>query len=191
MIRLIIVFSFLALSSFGSAFAASIPPLGSPTDGIPSQSVRTVFGFTWPATGSARTRVIYRETGIDLLAAAGDRILAVEAGIVKEAVATVPLMLGSIGYIIIEHTDGYGAKYTSYYYHTYNTQPQVTVGSAVTKGQYLADVCDLGLNTHLHFGIRNAPYDPSQAKRDYLPIAASSTTPKFPEMYVDPLLYIP
>jgi murein DD-endopeptidase MepM/ murein hydrolase activator NlpD len=189
--RLILIIAIFTICSISTAFAATIPTLGWPVDKTPAQVVRYQFGYTWPATGSARTRITYRESGIDIKATAGDRVLAAEAGVVKEAVEMMPMMVGSIGFLVIEHTDATGGKYTTFYYHTANIQPLVTIGALVTKGQYLSDVCDLGVSTHLHFGIRNAAYDPAQSRRDYLPAVASGTTPKFPELYVDPSLYLP
>jgi murein DD-endopeptidase MepM/ murein hydrolase activator NlpD len=68
--------------------------------------------------------------------------------------------------------------------------PWVKQGQAVRRGQQIGVVYDLGSNSHLHFGIRNAAYS-NVGNRGALPKTRSCgpSDPQWPEQTVNPLDY--
>jgi murein DD-endopeptidase MepM/ murein hydrolase activator NlpD len=61
--------------------------------------------------------------------------------------------IGADGYIVVlVHLLPDGARVWSAYWHI--TQPAVTMGQAVRRGDRIADVLDRGFNSHLHWEIR-------------------------------------
>jgi len=87
----------------------------------------------------------------------------------------------------LEHRDWQGLRYTSVYWHIV---PAVSQGQTVSRGQQIGWVADMGANTHLHFGGRNAPYS-NTANRGALPRYTPCGTydPVFPEVFVNPLWF--
>lgn len=126
-------------------------------------------------------------TGTDYRAEPGDRVRAVAAG---EAVyATLSPTWG--GYVVIEHGSGSNAWTTTYTH----VIPSVTVGADLNRGDVIGDIA-LGnpdyYGAHLHFAIRNAPFDLTWALRGRLPDRSCTVRsgdivePAFPEYFLDP-----
>lgn len=146
------------------AQAASIPKLYSPSSAYSINNLSLKFGDPWPYTSTSCTNLNWKHTGIDIKASAGSDVYAAEAGTVKVSKST----SGSWkDYITIEHKDSQGNKYTTVYWHLYDRK--VSVSNSVTRGQKIAAVANMGSNTHLHFGIRNAPYTYPVSSRGGLP----------------------
>jgi murein DD-endopeptidase MepM/ murein hydrolase activator NlpD len=187
--RSILVIMLIA-SSISTAFAANIPQLVWPISGATHQSVIEPFGFAYPiyAKRNAAKMVHWRETGIEIGAPANTLVSAAAPGTVV-AVAP-PSAIG--GYVIIEHDDGHGlgnsSKFTTLYYGV--TAITVKVGDPVNHGDLIASVGGIG-SSSLHFGIRNAAYDPVRSLAWDLPTKVAYSLPAFPEFYVNPLLSLP
>ena len=148
------------------------------------------FGEDWAGNSVCpSTGVIKKHNGTDYRASAGVVVSAVEGGVVKDVFA----VSGWANVIVIEHTKADGSKYTTNYWHV---NPSVIKDNAVTKGQQIAVVADLGGNTHFHFGLRLGPHLVNSSNADVSATGAlpqtictdlnGKTYPAFPELFVDP-----
>jgi murein DD-endopeptidase MepM/ murein hydrolase activator NlpD len=180
----------LIASSISTSFAATIPQLVWPISGATQQSVIEPFGFAYPiyARRNAAKMVHWRETGLEIGAPANTIVSAAAPGTVVAAGS----LSSIVPYVIIEHDDGLGlgnaSKFTTLYYGV--TAITVNVGDPVNQGDLIASVAGIG-NSSLHFGIRNAAYDPLLSLAYDLPTWVAYGLPAFPEFYVDPLLSLP
>jgi murein DD-endopeptidase MepM/ murein hydrolase activator NlpD len=177
-----IVMTVLAITVFtiSSAFAASIPKLGWPSA---TKNVIFKFGKPWPFATSC-TNITWKHTGIDIGAPNGSAVYTAEDGVVKVSQDSGTSWKE---FITVEHTDSKGKKYTTDYWHLKNRK--VSVGSKVKKGQKIAEVANMGDNTHLHFGVRNSSYD-NTANRGALPTVSCGGYPAYAASFVDPLDYL-
>jgi len=150
-----------------------------PTDKGVGTSLK--FGDDWVKKGCDEQWK--KHTGIDIKVSKGRPVYAAESGAVK-VVSSDPVWKG---WMTIEHTDGKGLKYTTVYWHV---TPLVKVNDRVEKGKKIATVADMGSNTHLHFGVRNAPYS-NVANRGGLPRTkpCGPDDPIFPEQFKNPMDY--
>lgn len=172
------------------AQAASIPQLSWPCS---ARGINLAFDGDWPYTTiDSCKNLVWRHTGIDINASAGSDVYAAEAGTVKISKSS-----GSKwkDYIVLEHKDSQGNKYTTVYWHL---NRKISVNQSVTRGQKIAVVANMGggnMGTHLHFGIYNAEYDKSpRSIRGGLPTTkCSSLYPDeiYPGKFVDPSKYLP
>lgn len=176
---LAVVIGTLALSCSASNGAIIPTYLFWPTD--PKARISTGFGDDWVAKGC--DGLLKRHCAIDISVRKGRPVYAAEFGWVV-MVGTDPTWKS---WITVNHTDWQSRAYTTVYWHV---NPQVKIGDQVSKGQRIGTVADMGLNSHLHFGIRNAPYS-NIANRGALPRSKCkpSDDPKFPEFFVDPRKY--
>ena len=122
---------------------------GSFTAPLPSGSYRISAKFgpmIDPFTGKERMH-----KGIDLAAAKGTPVLAVEAGVVTKAVSKVKIGEGSGRFIEIKHKDGFSSRYTML------SKLEVKVDDRVNAGDRIGLVGSSGRSTgpHLHFEIWN------------------------------------
>ncbi|WP_324193783.1 peptidoglycan DD-metalloendopeptidase family protein [Nocardia otitidiscaviarum] len=87
--------------------------------------------------------------GVDLAAPSGTPIFAAADG---RVVAAGPAS-GFGGWVVIDHLDAKGNRYSTVYGHMYLPQIYVKVGDVVRAGQHIADVGNAGESTgpHLHF----------------------------------------
>ncbi len=92
------------------------------------------------------------------------------------------------GWVTIEHQNSRGARYTTVYWHL--SKVSVKAGQTVKRGQQIGTVADLGGNTHLHFGVRDAAYS-NTSNRGGLPVTACTDYPAWPESFKDPKRYLP
>jgi murein DD-endopeptidase MepM/ murein hydrolase activator NlpD len=164
-----------------TAEAAAIPRLAWPTT---ARSINLGFGDDWTKYAINCTNLKWKHAGIDIGAAKGSAVTAAEAGtviIVQEA----PQWKW---WITIEHQDAKRNKYTTVYWHL--DKPPVKPGQGVKRGQQIAQVADMGKNTHLHFGVRNAVYS-NTANRGALPAKVCTGFPAFSESFQSPLGFLP
>ena len=181
--KLLIVLGTAALFLFSSfASAASIPKLAWPTA---YRTINLSFGSAWPYS-SPCTYLTWKHTGIDIKAPKTSSVYAAEKGVVKVSQDSGTSWKQ---WITIGRTDSYGQKYTTVYWHLANRK--VSVGAAVTRGQKIAEVADMGGNTHLHFGLRNASYSNNTSNRGGLPTGTCSGFSVYPESFKNPLNYLP
>lgn len=162
------------------AQAASIPKLGWPSS---ARGISLSFGGNWPFSSTC-TNMQWKHTGIDIRASKGSSVYAAEKGTVKVSQSSGTSWKD---FITVEHKDSKGNKYTTVYWHLKNRK--VSVGNSVSRGQKIAEVADMGSNTHLHFGVRNASYS-NTSNRGGLPTGTCSGYPKFQESFVNPLNYL-
>lgn len=167
---------------FGSTMTAgaNIPKLGWP---VAKNTVTLPFGGNWPFASSC-TNLAWKHTGIDIRAKKGDSVYAGEAG-------TVQVSLDSGGpwkdWITVEHQDTKKNKYTTTYWHLKNRK--VVRGNTIKKGQKIAEVADMGGNTHSHFSVYNGAYS-NTANHGGLPVKACGTYSAYPASFVNPLNYL-
>jgi uncharacterized repeat protein (TIGR02543 family) len=139
------------------------PLRGGPSDAILSTGFK--YGDPWLADrlcGGYRKRHV----GVDINFSEGQvvstntKVFAVEHGIVR-----VVKDVGSENAttILIDH-DG---RFTGSYQHLQS--PNVVVGQEVSRGQEIARLAPISAGTHLHFGIRLAPFDANIGLRGALP----------------------
>lgn len=170
-----------SLTTLGASQPA-IPPLRWPTDrGAPVG--RFDFGSNWDCLQCKKgcDDEYQLHTGIDIRVGKGRPVFAAEDGVVK-VVGSDPTWKG---WVTIEHRLG-GTVFTTVYWHI---TPSVRAGQEVTRGQQIGTVADMGSNTHLHFGVRHAPYS-NVSNRGALPKTrdCGPDRPQFPEKFVDPKL---
>jgi len=167
------------LTEVGSA-QSTIPPLCWPTDRGATVIVR--FGVDWVDFGCDGLRKLH--VGLDIKVNANGPVYAAEDGIVRWRGTTKDHPEWKEG-IVIEHNIN-GVIFTTVYWHI---NPSVKIGDLVTRRQQIGTVADMGKDTHLHFGIRHAPYS-EIAIRGALPRTKDCPDgPKFPEKFIDPLNY--
>lgn len=165
-----------------------IPTLCWPLRGtMTSRRVLRSFGadWTWRDCGG----FYKKHVGVDLAADVGEEVYAVYDGVVK-VIYTASLSHNWGKGIVVEHPG-----FTSLYLHVI---PLVEQGQWVRKGQKIAKIARIDTLTHLHFGIRCAPYS-EIAKRGALPqkhgqsdwqdgkFTGCLTDPLFPEKFINPL----
>lgn len=109
-------------------------------------------GFSWRISPISGQLLLHE--GVDMAGPMGTPIYAIADGIVTE----VNENDRSGAYIIIEHRDAAGEKYSSVYRHQYRDQIVVSSGDMVRAGQEIGHVGNNGWSTgpHLHFEILNA-----------------------------------
>ena len=138
------------------------------------------FGVTWAANSSKK------HTGLDIGIPAGTSVYATQGGVVEG--------IGDLGsgwgnYVVLSHDDN---KWTSGYLHV---TPLVSLGQTVSKGQKIAEVQDILPNPiHLHFSIRDAPYDSKSMRGALWKTSSDASTdwrgdPVYPEYFCDPLFF--
>lgn len=172
------------------AQAANIPQLSWPCS---ARGITLYFGYDWSSYATKCTNLQWKHTGIDINASAGSDVYAAEAGTVKVSQSS---NSDWKDFVTIEHKDSQGNKYTTVYWHLKNRKV-FTSGNTktVTRGQKIAEVADMGSNTHLHFGVRNASYS-NTSNRGGLPTtkcSASGMTSAdvWQANFVNPLDYLP
>jgi murein DD-endopeptidase MepM/ murein hydrolase activator NlpD len=141
-------------------------------------------GLISQAQASANDGRPKAHTGQDIAVTKGTPVYAAADGIVKAAFTVSDWK----GCVTIEHSYSQNSeirKYTTSYWHI---DYSVGVGTVVKKGQQIGKVADLGSNSHLHFGLRTAPYS-NVANRGALPRAKSDgpDDPVFTEWFRRPL----
>jgi murein DD-endopeptidase MepM/ murein hydrolase activator NlpD len=160
----------------GDALVQSrVPRLEWPTDR--GAKIALGYGADWLDNGCDGKKK--RHTAIDIKVGKGRPVYAGEAGKVV-VVGSDPTWKG---WVTIEHSSG--GKFTTVYWHI---SPSVKTGQAVSRGQKIGVVADMGSNTHLHFGVRDAAYS-NTANRGALPRnkACGTSDPQFPERFKNPL----
>jgi streptogramin lyase len=107
--------------------------------------------------------------------------------------------------VVVEHLDAGGNRFTTAYLHIASNKklnPRTTKkeGTHVNKGQMIGEVAQVsdGINPHLHFSIRRAPFDTNISLRGALPFVDEGDChctddrrhrdPVFPEFFIDPSL---
>jgi murein DD-endopeptidase MepM/ murein hydrolase activator NlpD len=168
-----------SLTTLGASQTA-IPPLRWPTDrGAPLGGY--IFGSEWNCEKCTKgcDGQFKLHTGIDIGVGKGRPVYAAEDGVVK-VVGFNPTWKG---WVTIQHELG-GTVFTTVYWHI---NPSVQTGQKVMRGQQIGTVADMGNNTHLHFGVRHAPYS-NISNHGALPKtkACGDDHPRFPENFVDP-----
>ncbi len=163
--------------------AVFLPVLQFPLSGTLESRIKEhfVWGDTW-TPGECPTGTYEKHVGIDLDATTTDDVYAAHAGVVKEIYTGQHAQWADA--LIIESADG---QFTTVYWHII-TYGNLAVNDTVTKGQHVADVADLGDNTHFHLGIRMAPFVSGISDKGALPIAncGNPVKPAFPEHFIDP-----
>ena len=154
-----------------------------PLAGFPG-TINLAYGANW-SFGQCPGGTDKLHSGLDVAASVGDDIFAAEAGTVKDIFTGQHGTWGDA--IVIEHTSGY-RTFTTVYWHV-EKYGSLAVNNTVTKSQHIADVYNLGGNTHFHFGIRMGSYDADNSLAGALPTTAcgsNPTYPAFPESFIDP-----
>ncbi len=116
----------------------------------------------------------------DYVATSGQNVYSASRGVVKWA----RNQSGGWGYaVVIQHESGF----TTSYLHL--GVPSVIEGSEVQKGTLIAKVKDLGLDTHLHFGLRVSDFHSTFSQAGMMPekqcIIDSTSYPTFPANFLD------
>lgn len=151
---------------------ATIPPLHWPLPGeIGNRTISLPFGSNWP-WGECPPGIDKRHVGIDLSAVVGESVFAAEDGVVQAIIYDPPWEYG----VTIEHSG-----FTTVCWHV---NPVVSLGQAVSEGQLIATIANLGSNTHFHFGVRDASYS-NISNRGALPTTDCDGDPAFPEFFVN------
>lgn len=167
------VFAILALAVSADSLAYS---LMSPTSGnIKTRGVNLAFGSSWISYCGG---YIKKHTGVDVQASKGEKIYATYDGYV--VAAQLDATWG--GWVTIDHGPTHTFNLTSVYWHVI---PSVSVNTWVLKGQQIGTVADLGLSTHLHFGLREAAYS-NVSNAGALPQTNCDGYPAFQEYFVNP-----
>ncbi len=149
-----------------------------------SRVVTQKFGSDWAGgTTCSTTGIVKKHNGTDYRAAAGVSVYAAEVGIVKNIFTA----SSWANVITIEHTKADNSKFTTNYWHV---NPYVAVGSQVNRGDLIAEVANLGGNTHFHFGIRSGAHLINSNSKDVsssgaLPQTNCDGWPAFPENFID------
>jgi murein DD-endopeptidase MepM/ murein hydrolase activator NlpD len=181
-IVLLALVCFLLITGSLMASAASIPQLS-----WPCTSRTVILSFNQVGTfGNQCFPALWHDAGIDLGARAGDNVYAAEAGTVMVSQDSgTPWK----EYIVIQHVDLSGRKYTTVYWHL--AKRSVQQGASVKRGQKIAQVADMGSLTRLHFGIRNSSYTSTATLRGLPGPTPKCIYPIFPEFFVSPQNYLP
>lgn len=141
---------------------AEIPRLQWPT----IEPVKLGRGFGKP-TAETPGRV---HSGLDISAPKGSPVFAAEKGVVRSVTDTylkaeeAGRYAGARTAIVIEHVDKAGRRYVTSYGHVEPAdfiRKGLRAGKTVEvrRGQEIAKIADWGGNTHLHFGVKNLPFD--------------------------------
>jgi murein DD-endopeptidase MepM/ murein hydrolase activator NlpD len=147
------------------------------------------FGVNWTHARCGKCRKNYRHVGEDVNLGRGYaryRVYAPEAGIVRQAFKD-----GRWAYCcVIEHRLPRGRKATSVCWHL--AKPIVKVGQVVKHRQQIGVLADLGRGTHLHFGIRLAPFHRVLSCKGALPacLHLKHKLPKYPEKFTRPTEWV-
>lgn len=146
-----------------------------------TMNVTGPFGEDWNNTYCGG--LIKKHSGTDMSASVGHDVVAMMDGVVKD------IHLDSTGWryvIVIEHHNSFETAY-------WHVEPEagLTEGQWVTKGQHIADVSNLGSNTHFHSGIRLSKHLVNVSIAGGLPQISCNNLPPFPEFFVDPELLLP
>ncbi|MBI3267503.1 MAG: peptidoglycan DD-metalloendopeptidase family protein [Planctomycetes bacterium] len=136
------------------------------------------YGDDWAFNKCPTCKKLYKHTGIDLSAKAGQELVFKQNGYVFKA----------------KHLDSKGWKWCVIVADDLNTHtyviwhvdkvPNFKVGENVS-GKKIGVVADLGGNTHVHVGLRNAPFDLNLAMKGALPACTHKPNglPQFPEKF--------
>ncbi len=138
-------------TSASTTMAAAVPP-PKPVQAIPAPPSATGDGFLWPVQGrvvssyGAKAEGL-RNDGINIAAAEGSPVMAVENGVVAYAGNE---LRGFGNLLLIKHANGYVSAYA------HNADLLVSRGDKVTKGQSIATVGSTGnvISPQLHFELR-------------------------------------
>lgn len=152
------------------------PVLRWPLVGAGDRPVNLPFGADWVASCGGQVKL---HTGSDFQAVATEWVFAAHAGTVTSVVDAT-----SDGWafaVTLESTE-LGAVFTTVYWHI---DPLVSLGEAVSRGDPVGRVANLGGNTHFHLGFRVGPYE-NFSNRGALPQAVCEGDPAFPEHFRDP-----
>jgi murein DD-endopeptidase MepM/ murein hydrolase activator NlpD len=125
-----------------------------------------------------------KHTGIDVKASKGQAVRASANG---TYINIVYWGAGWANAVLISHNvPGFGTVISQYgHVDGIGLKP----GSAVTRGQVIAHVANLGSNTHLHFGIWLGAYA-SAAWRGHLPTTRCGGRPAFPASFTNPTAFV-
>ncbi len=133
-----------------------LPPLGAPVDeagGIRGSAARKypLAAGSYTLTSGFGPRWGTTHLGQDFAAAAGTPIFAAADG---KVVAAGPAS-GFGNWIVVDHVDDKGKKFSTVYGHMESTGIHVRVGDGVAAGQHIGDVGNAGQSTgaHLHFEV--------------------------------------
>lgn len=155
----------------------SFPTLRWPLVGPHPRSVNLAFGAEWVELCGGQPKL---HSGVDLQATAGEPVFAAHSGTVA-AVIDATSQGWAYGVTLLNTEPGF--LFTSVYWHL---DADLMVGATVNRGDRLGTVANLGTRTHLHFGVRLAPYT-NTSNRGALPAASCDGDPPFPAAFFDPL----
>jgi hypothetical protein len=141
------------------------------------------FFFSDPWTpGECPAGILEVHVGVDLQAAVADEVHAAHAGKVKDIFTGQHSEWADA--IVVENDDN---QFTTVYWHVLK-YGNLNIGDHVTKDQQIANVADLGDNTHFHFGIRMTSYLAGVSEKGALPVNTCGTKPAYPDHFINPEL---
>lgn len=153
-----------------------------PLNGVFNSSRITLgFGANWVRTDPCTGR-IKKHNGIDIVdgsnTSPGSPVYAAWDGTI------VQFVLDNTGWrygMVIDHC----GQFTTVYWHI-EPIPSAGAGVQVVAGTKIATVANMGSNTHLHFGIRMAPYNGSVSVTGALPQTPCDGYPAFSAGFINP-----
>lgn len=152
------------------------PLTGSLADrGTPSMQFGNAWQFGECPTGTDKVHV-----GLDVTANASEEVYAAHTGVVRKIFTGQHSTWADA--IVIEDING---QFTTVYWHVIK-HGDLAVNDTVVKGQHIADIADLGGNTHFHLGVRAAAFNDPESYAGALPEVTCGGYAAFPEYFVDP-----
>lgn len=161
-------------------------PLGTP---YADRFVTHKFDVDWAGGSECPTGVIKKHNGTDFRASAGTAVYAAENGVVKEIL---PYNATWAQNIVLEHVTSSGQKYTTVYWHVAPVAGLSSFVGPIAKGQQIATVADIGIDTHFHLGVHLGAYTANVSGTGALPQndctdpGKTFAYPAFPAGFVDP-----
>jgi Peptidase family M23 len=144
------------------------------------------FGDNWTVGAQCPAGVWKRHTGIDVRAAAGTPVRAAANG-TYIGVFTGQAATWGDAMLVSHAVPGIGTVISQYWH--VRPVTGLIAGQAVSRGQVIAHVYDLGNNTHFHFGV----WVGAQAAATWngaLPKSACGGSPAFPARFVAPTQWV-
>jgi murein DD-endopeptidase MepM/ murein hydrolase activator NlpD len=146
------------------------------------------FGSRWTYCNGTALRTfpsgaIWLHTGADVVAGAGQPVMAAGEGVIVGYLID-PQFRGGV---LIRHPTSFGVVITQYW-HVW-LRAGFAVGTGVKRGEAFANVADMGTLTHLHFAVFNGDYEP-HVWNGALPPVPCSGFPVFPYRFIDPTAFI-
>ena len=146
------------------------------------------FGSQWRYCNGVALRAcpsgaVWLHTGVDIVASAGEPVMAAADGQVIGYI-TDPQFRGGM---LVRHATSSGAVITQYW-HVWPADG-IGVGTRVKRGEVIAHVADMGSRTHFHFAVFKGDFE-SHAWNGALPPGACSGFPAFPYRFVDPNAFL-